>query len=128
MRTARAVLWLSVITFAGFGLAFTAFPRAMAAFVEIPLPTDTALVDFTATYGGFELGFAAFLWVCTRQEQRVRVGLLAAGCSLAGFALVRLAGILLASRVEPLLYVVLIAESAGVLLNFWAAGRTRDVV
>ena len=125
MRIPRAVLWLSILSYGGFGAAFTAFPRRMASFVDVVLPTDTALVDFTATYGGLELGFAVFLWWCTRRDARVPLGLVAAGCGLAGFALVRLAGFLLSTDIKPMLYGVLIAESAGALLNFWTARRVR---
>lgn len=126
MRIQRAVLWLSLVSFGGFGAAFTAFPRRMASFVDVALPTDTALVDFTATYGGLELGLAVFLWWCTRRDVRVPLGLVAAGCGLAGFAIVRLAGILLSSDIKPMLYGVLIAEIAGALVNFWAAGRPPE--
>ena len=125
MRIGLILLWLSLVTFAGFGFACAFFPHSMAALVEISLPTDTARVDFVATYGGLELGFAAFLWVCTRKDERVRIGLLATGCALCGFAVTRLVGIVLADRVLPILYAALIAEIAATLLAFWAAGRVE---
>jgi Domain of unknown function (DUF4345) len=120
---ARLVLWLSAFTFAGFGLAFALFPHPMAALVDIELPSDTARVDFAATYGGLELGLALFLLLCTRRDADVRLGLLASGCSLAGFAAARLAGILLSGPVAPLMYIVLVAEIGGSALSFWAATR-----
>lgn len=65
--------------------------------------------------------------VVHRQDRRVPLGLVAAGCALSGFALVRLGGILLSTRVEPLIYIVLVAEAVGALLNFWAARRTSPL-
>ena len=119
----RVILWLSLLVFAGFGCAFALFPRSMAATVDIQLPTDTATTDFVATYGGFELGFAAFLFLCTRGDDRVRLGLLASGWAVAGFAIARLAGILLLPDVKPVLYGVLVMEASAAALAFWAAGR-----
>ena len=61
------VLWLMALGFLGFGLAFTLWPLPMAGVIEIPLPTPTARIDFAATYGGFEIGVAAFLIACARR-------------------------------------------------------------
>ena len=126
MAIARLVLWLCALTFAGFGVAFALFPRAMAAVVEIELPTDTARVDFIATYAGFQLGLAVFLYLCARHDASVRPGLIASGCALAGFALARLTAILLSGPVAGLMYIVLTAEVTGSVLSFWAARRLTD--
>ncbi len=123
MNLQRIVLWLGVLGFAGFGIAFALFPTPMAALVDIQLPTDTARVDFVATYGGFEIGFAAFLWLCTRDPNRLALGLLAAGMALAGFASTRLLGLLLSNDVRPVLYLVAALELSGAVLELWAARR-----
>lgn len=127
MALGRAVLWLCILTFAASGIAFSVFSRPMAALVEIDLPTDTARVDFVATYGGFELGFAAFLCICARRDDRVRLGLLASGFALVGFAAARLAGLLASGPVRPIHYVILAAEVVGIVLAFWAARRLESV-
>jgi hypothetical protein len=127
----RAILLLSALVFAAMGLSFTAFTQPMARLVEIDLESEVARTDFAATYGGFELGFALFLALCaTRPEQQlrrgvdwVRPGLVASGCALAGFAAVRLLGMLVSSSVSPLMLSVLIAEAAGSAVSFWAAGQ-----
>jgi hypothetical protein len=124
MHLPRVVLWLSAVSFAGFGTAFTLFPVRMAALVEIELPTDTARTDLVATYGGFELGVAFFLWLCTRDDARVRLGLLASGCALTGFASARLFGILTSNAVRPAIYAALTLEILGAVLSFWAAGKS----
>ncbi len=122
---ARVVLWLAIVTFAGFGLAFALFPHQMAALVDIQLPTGTATTDFIATYGGFEIGFAVFLVTCTRTDEGVRVGLLASGCAVAGFAVSRLAAILLLPDVRPVLQRVFVFEAACAAVAFWAARLVR---
>ena len=59
----RLVLTAAAVLFAGFGMAFVVAPHQLAALVDIPLTTSTATVDFMATYGGFEIGFAVFLFL-----------------------------------------------------------------
>ena len=121
MRIARIVLWFFVVTFAAVGLTCAFFPQWMAGLVEIALPTDTARVDFIAMYGGFEIGLAVFLWICTRKDEHVRLGLVASGCALSGLAVSRLVGVALAERVQLILYLALLAEVACSMLAFWAA-------
>ena len=123
MQASRVVLWICLLGFAAFGLAFTLFPAPMAALVQIELPTDTARTDFVATYGGLELGVAAFLWVCTRRDERVHLGLVASALVLAGFGITRLAGILSSQRTEPVELVFLGIEIFGVVLSYWALRR-----
>lgn len=123
-RLPAVVLWLTIGVFAGFGAAFVIAPARMAGLVDVVLPTPTARIDFVATYGGLELGFAAFLVVCARRPELVGIGLLAAGFCLLGFALARGAGLATAAgEVRPILYGLLLAEAAGAALCFWAAGR-----
>ena len=121
----RIVLWVAAIAFAGFGVAFAVFPHAMAATVDIQLPTATATTDFVATYGGFEIGFAVFLFLCLRRDDRVRLGLLASGWAVAGFAVSRAAGIMLLPGVRPVLYGVLVFEASCAAVAFWAARRLQ---
>jgi hypothetical protein len=123
--TKRAVLWLSALSFGAFGLAFGLWPQGMAATVGIVLPTDAARVDFVATYGGFELGFALFLALCARREAWVQPGLTASGCALAGFACLRAGAILLSADPGTLNYGVFAMEAAGSALSFWAARLGR---
>lgn len=116
-----AVLGLMAAAFAGFGVAFTVAPDGMAATIDIALPTDAARIDFVATYGGFEIGFAIFLAICTRRAAWVQPGLIASGCALGGFTVLRGAGILLSDAPGGLMYALLAMEAAGCALAFWAA-------
>jgi Domain of unknown function (DUF4345) len=124
MDLARAILWFLALGFAGFGAAYACWPAVMASLTDIALPSATARVDFMATYGGFQLGFAAFLGWCAAGGRLIRVGLLAAGWALLGFASVRSLGILLNSgAISPGLYGALALEVAGTALAFWGARR-----
>ena len=96
----------------------------MAALTGIVLPDGSATIDYAATYGGFQLGLAAFLAICALREQWVRPGLMAGGWTLAGIAGVRLAGIALAGgNVEPMLYFGLAIELPGAVLVLLTARR-----
>jgi hypothetical protein len=120
MTLPRVVLALTGLAFMGFGLAFTFWPGPMAAMVEIGLPTATAQVDFAATYGGFELGFGAFLLITALRPLWTGAGLLAGGLALGGFAVVRLGSLVVSSSpVRPAIYVALGLEVTGMLLNLW---------
>jgi Domain of unknown function (DUF4345) len=118
-----SVLAFTAASFLGFGCAFTFWPEAMARVVDIGLPTATAKVDLAATYGGFELGFGIFLLLCLRRRAWLEPGLYAGAFALAGFAIVRLGTLLLTgSPVRPAIYLALVLEVGGVILNIWALG------
>ena len=120
MSPPRAVLWLTALTFLGLGAASAFFPMPMATMVEIGLPSSTARVDFAATYGGFELGFGAFLLLCLRRSW-LEAGLWAGALALAGFATVRLLTLVGSQTpVRPVIYLALALEVIGVVLNVWA--------
>jgi hypothetical protein len=128
MKPARAVLWIAGLMFVGFGLAFTLWPLPMARVVEIPLPTPTARIDLSATYGGFSLGFGAFLLACTRRASWLEPGLLAAAVALAGLALVRTLGIFAAAGPPtPVILIALALEVTGVVASVLALRHLRRV-
>jgi hypothetical protein len=127
-RLPRLVLWAAAILFAAFGTLFVAAPHWGAATVDIELPTSTATTDFIATYGGFEIGFAVFLFACLRRDEHVRLGLLAAGCAVAGFAVTRAIAIVAFGDVKPILYAVVVFEAVCAAAAFWAARRAQGRV
>jgi len=119
----RLVLAAAAVLFAAFGIAFTVAPHRLAALVDIPLTTSTATIDFMATYGGFEIGFAIFLFLCLRRPERVRLGLLASGCAVAGFGVTRAAALFALGGAKPVMYGALIFEVVCATLAFVAARR-----
>jgi hypothetical protein len=127
MSLPRIILGLTAIAFIGFGAAFTLWPEPMAGMTDLGLPSATARVDFAATYGGFELGFGAFLLLCLRRPTWIEAGLWAGLLALGGFAAVRLLSLLVSgSPVRAVIFVALALELSGVLLNIWALGRLRS--
>jgi hypothetical protein len=119
----RVVLGAAAVLFAAFGMAFAVAPRRLAALVDIPLQTNTATIDFIATYGGFEIGFAIFLFTCLARPERVRLGLLASGWAVTGFAVTRAIGLLVLGGAKPVMYGALAFEAACATLAFVAAAR-----
>ena len=119
----RLVLAAAAVLFASFGIAFAIAPHRLAALVDLPLTTSTATVDFIATYGGFEIGFAVFLFLCVSRPERVRLGLLASGCAVAGFAVTRAAALLALGGARPVMYGALAFETVCATLAFVAARR-----
>ena len=117
------MLGAAAVLFAAFGLLFAVAPRWTAAKVDIGLATNTAIIDFIATYGGFEIGFAVFLFLCLMRPERVRLGLLASGCAVAGFAVTRAIALLMLGGAKPVMYGALAFETICAGLAFFAASR-----
>ena len=126
MSLPRAILALTALAFLAFGAAFALQPGPMAGLIDIALPTATARADFMATYGGFELGFGAFLLLCLRRPSWLEAGLWAGALALAGFAAVRLLGVLSGGPVRTPIWVALALEVTGALLNVWALRQVRE--
>jgi hypothetical protein len=123
----RLVLAAAAVLFAAFGLLFAVAPHQTAAMVDIGLPTNTATIDFVATYGGFEIGFAIFLFTCLARPGHVRMGLLASGWAVAGFAVTRAGSLLVLGGARPIMYGALAFETACATLAFVAAARAEPV-
>jgi hypothetical protein len=121
----RVVLGAAAVLFAAFGFLFALAPHWTAATVDLALTTNTATTDFVATYGGFEIGFAVFLFLCLRRPERVRLGLLASGCAVAGFAVTRAIALLTLGGAKPVMYGALAFEAICASLAFVAARRAR---
>ena len=114
------ILLLTAVGFIGFGGAYALLPRRMAALTQVEIPTASARTDFAATYGGFQLGFGCFLLTCARNPSWLAPGLLAGAAALAGFAGIRILGIVATrSRVIPAIWVALAIEISGLSLNLW---------
>ena len=124
LRVARIVLWFYAVLFVVFGVPAILVPVPLAATVNTLLPTATARIDFAATYGGSVFGIAAFLAFCAVHHDRLRLGLLANAFFLAGYAIIRGVGIVLAlGEVRPTLYLMLAIELSGAVISFWVASR-----
>jgi Domain of unknown function (DUF4345) len=118
------ILFLTAIGFVGFGAAAALSPSRIASLTQLVLPTPSARTDFAATYGGFQIGFGAFLVACTVTQGWIQPGFWAAIGALSGFALVRLIGILRAGgRVQSTIWIALVLEVSGAILNLWALQR-----
>jgi hypothetical protein len=91
----KFVLVVYILMYLSFGVMFLFWPVHWTGTMGIKLSTSTAINDIRATYGGFELGMAAFLIYCLLAPQYLRIGLLAAGLSIAGFAIGRVTGLIL---------------------------------
>lgn len=121
----KVILWLGVLTFAGFGVLFIVDFDGVADKLGI-ITGPTGRVDLIATYVGFELGFALFLALCARKPERLRLGLIASGLAFAGFGSGRAYGLALHhDGAATFLYYLLAAEAAGTALSFWAASRVK---
>lgn len=121
MTLARVSVVLAALLFAGVGVWFLADPLGAGGLVGIELTNATAVVDFRATYGGFNLGLGAAMLLFARLD--VRAGLLVQMFAAAGYGGGRALGLALAEGpVDPMLYGLLGTEVAMLALG-WVAWR-----
>ena len=93
MRIARAYLWICLIASVIFGAAYLFAPVLVTKQMGIEATTPAGLTDLRATYAGFQLGMAALLLWCLRDESRYGAGLVAFACVVGGIGLSRLFGL-----------------------------------
>jgi len=110
MKSADQVLIIiAALIFTGFGVWFLIKPTALAG-IGIEATGASARTDIRATYGGFELGVAAFLFWCAYREDWHHVGLIAATLFVAGFGVGRGVGILFEGGATPFMWSLLAVE------------------
>ncbi len=119
----RILILVSAGIFLFFGTWLFAIPTALEG-IGIKLTTPEAFVDVRATYGGLELGLAAFLLVAQARPAWYRPALLLSATCIAGFGAGRLGGILLAwEGGTPLMWFFLAIEVVGAAAMAWAYRR-----
>lgn len=124
MTFPRIVLALNAAIFTGFGLWALADPIGLLGLVDVSAPTPTARADVRATYAGFVLGFALFLWACARKAEWHAAGNAATALALTGFALARVLSAALDGPVNPVLFALAGGEAVGAAMAFaaWRKG------
>jgi hypothetical protein len=109
-----------------FGFVYLLAPESMTAPTGFgPLP-PSALTDVRATYGGFQLGWGAFLLWAASDAGRIRLALLVATLTIGAVALSRATGIVLDSSANPFHLAALATEASLTALAVFALGRTRS--
>ena len=119
MKSADQVLIIiAALIFTGFGVWFLIKPTALAG-IGIEATGASARTDIRATYGGFELGVAAFLFWCAYKEDWHHIGLIAATLFVAGFGAGRAVGIFCEGGATSLMWSLLAAEVAYTACALW---------
>ena len=118
----QALIMIAALIFTGFGLWFLFVLLAAA-----QAGTSTYYgVTARASYGGFELGVAAFLLWCAFREDWRHIGLIAATLFIAGLGLGRGAGILLEGGATGLVWFFLGIEVTYTACALWRLTHTAE--
>jgi len=115
----RILVLLSAAIFLFFGAWLFAVPAALEG-IGIKAITPEGRIDLRATYGGLELGLAAFLLVAQACPAWHRSALLLSALCIGGLGAGRLGGILLAGEGTSLMWFFLAIEAVGATVLFWA--------
>ena len=115
----RILITVSALIFVFFGAWLFAVPTALEA-IGIQLTTPEAFIDIRATYGGLELGLAAFLLVAQARPAWHSAAMLLSALCVGGFGLGRLSGIVIEGQGTPLMWFFLGLEVFWTGVMLWA--------
>ena len=115
----RILILVSALIFVFFGVWLFAVPTALEK-IGIQLTTHEAFIDIRATYGGLELGLAAFLLTAQARPAWYRAAMLLSALCVGGFGAGRLSGILLEGQGTPLMWFFLAIEVFWTGVMVWA--------
>jgi len=116
MTWTRLFLVIEGLVFAALGGWTLLDPNAVAKVIDVMLPTPSAVVDFMALYGGFMLGYGAFLVWCAVRKAYLPAGLLSLVFSVGATAGARILGMATQGPVKPLFLQFLAFEVGSVVL------------
>jgi len=116
MTWTRLFLVVEGLLFAAIGGWTLLDPNAVAKVIDIMLPTPSATVDFMALYGGFMLGYGAFLVWCAVRKAYLPAGLLSLVFGVGATAGARILGMATQGPVKPLFLQFLAFEVGSVVL------------
>ncbi len=108
----RTFLVCYAIVWGLFGVVCFAAPAAMLRGFGIELSTPDALTEVRATYGGAQLGVAAFLAYSSRHQSFFEPALLLFALMMGGFAASRIAGVLIDGATGPFTIGSIVLEMA----------------
>ena len=123
MRLARAYLWFGLIASVAFGGACLLAPSFMMGQMGVEYSTPAGLTDLRANYAGYQLGMAALLGWCLRDESRYAAGLVAFACIVGALGLSRLFG-LFSEGFSPEMTIATVIEFGMAGFALFARGRT----
>ena len=115
-RVPQILVVLSALAFGGLGLLFMIDPPRLAGTVELGTsPFQT--IELRAMYGGLEIGVAIFLLWCAASPRRVALGLWFSLLAYGGLGFGRLLGILLSGVAGGPHWMLVMVETAAVVLS-----------
>ncbi|MEN7342107.1 MAG: DUF4345 domain-containing protein [Pseudomonadota bacterium] len=122
----KAVLWIFGLITLGFGVWSLLQPAAVAAAVQIGLPTPASTTEFRAFYGGLEIGVALFWIIATRREALIPGALLSMFLVWAGVAVTRGAGMLIDGSESPVMWFAFGLECVAAIAAWLAMQKSSD--
>jgi hypothetical protein len=125
MRLARFTLWLSGLSFIGFGLAFLIAPLQTLASAGVEMSGALAAAELRAFYGGLELGLGLLMLAADRQARHRPYGLILVIGSFGAIGLARALAMALGSVSTPFMWFALGTELLFALLAVIALRRVR---
>jgi len=114
MRIRRFVLAYYAVLFCGFGLAALIAPESFAKLLDNNLVSDTAKMEFMATYCGLFMGLGFYLFHCLKNN--VQQGLITVLFTMGFMLIFRVIAYFVYSADSVIQYIYLVGEFGTVLL------------
>lgn len=122
MEFARKVLWFYFWMSVVFGGVYLVAPELMTKPMGIASIEAMGWTDLRATYGGFQLGMAAFLLWCLQDTARTEAGLIAFACLVGALACGRVVGFMI-DGFTPAMLAALVLEAGLAAFTLRVRGR-----
>lgn len=123
MLLGRLVLSVSGLVWLGIGVWALCDPVAVAASVQLQVPTPLGRLEIRAMYGGLGVMLGLVHGLALRRPELVLPGVVATGMASAGLALGRIISLLVDDAPAPVAYLFLASELALVAVAGFAAWR-----
>jgi hypothetical protein len=127
MRFSRGLLWLNVVLFAGYGLAYLIAPDFLTSLIAgAGYPNAAIAIDARAVYGGMPLGLATLLaYLAYGGRDFQSVGQIGCAVLFGGVAAGRLIGMIVTRSFSPLMVSVFASEIIFALLSLYAFAQLK---
>lgn len=128
MSLTRLFLLATGLLSIGFGVAYLVAPVPMSALTGLDASTPLSAIEVRGFYGGQLVGLGAFILLGVGSARFVGPALLLVAASLGGTALGRIAGVLAAGSLPPIIVGALALEIAATLaaLLLWQRERRLE--
>ena len=120
MLLARVVLSVTGLVFFVHGLVCFVHPATIGIESGLAMPSTSSIIEVRAEYGGLPMALGLFFMAAATKKIQVRTGLIVMVTVLTGYALSRIAALVIAGQPDTYNLAAIGYEVTSALLGLWA--------